>query len=54
MTMMIPPTTIVFRRPSQSPTQRFERAPIRQPTSCTTGQVREAGPNTRDYGYSRR
>lgn len=33
MIMMHPPTTIVFRRPSRSPSHRLDRAPIKHPIS---------------------
>lgn len=33
MIMIIPPMTMVFLRPSLSPSQRFDSAPTRQPIS---------------------
>lgn len=34
MIMIVPPMTMVRRRPRRSPSHRFASAPIRQPISC--------------------
>ena len=39
MIMTIPPRTMVFRRPNQSPTHKFDRAPTRQPISYIEHEV---------------